>query len=70
MKKFWDLYEKNVVISGFLAIVLVGTACFMFVKGMPIPPLLAGILGSVIGYFFGAGKATDAITVIKGKSKD
>ena len=69
MKKFWDLYEKNVVISGFLAIVLVGTACYMFVKGMPIPPLLAVILGSVIGYFFGAGKATDAVAVIKGKSK-
>ena len=69
MDRFWALYEKNVVISGVLAIVLVGTACYMFVRSMPIPPLLAATRGSVVGYFFGAGKATAAVAVIKGKGK-
>lgn len=67
MSKFWELYEKNVVISGALATGLVGTACYLWATGQPVPTLLAGILGSVVGYFFGAGKAKDTITIIKGK---
>jgi len=69
MSKFWELYEKNVVISGVLAVLLVFAVVYLAVTGQPIPEVLAGLTGTVIGYFFGAGKASAGFQVLKGKSK-
>ena len=69
MKKFWELYEKNVVISGFLAIGFGCATIYLAVTGRPIPDYLGAATATILGYFFGAGKATDAVAVIKGKGK-
>lgn len=66
MSKFWDLFEKNVVISGALGLLLAGAVVYLAVTGQPIPEVLAGLAGTVVGYFFGSGKAKDTVAVIKG----
>lgn len=66
MNKFWDLFEKNVVISGALALGFCGAVIYLGVTGQPIPEILAAMAGTVVGYFFGAGKAKDAVAVIRG----
>ena len=65
MNKFWKLYEKNVIISGTLAVMLVGAVVILSVQGQPIPELLAALVGTVMGYFFGSGKAHTAIQTMK-----
>ena len=67
MSKFWDLYEKNVVISGTLAIILVVTVCTMAVMQIPVPDFLSIAMGTVLGYFFGAGKMRTAVQTLKPK---
>ena len=66
MSKFWELYEKNVVISGALALMIGGAAVYLAVTGQPIPDYLGAALSGILGYFFGAGKAKEAAQVIKG----
>lgn len=64
--KFWDLFEKNVIISGALAAMMFGVVGYLAVTGQPIPEVIAGLAGTVCGYFFGAGKARAAIQTLKG----
>jgi len=65
MEKFWTLFEKNVIISGCLALLLVVCIVYLAATSQPIPEVLAGLCGTVIGYFFGAGKATTAYQTLK-----
>ena len=69
MNKFWELYEKNAVISGVLAVILVGSCCALPFFGHIIPPALIGFAGAAVGYYFGAGKAAATVEVIKRKGK-
>lgn len=54
MDKFWELMEKNVLVSSLLAAGLVGAVIFLAVTGKPIPEIIAALCGTVVGYFFGA----------------
>ena len=67
MKKFGELYEKNAIISGALAIILVSVVCVMAIRGQEIPVLIGSLTGGACGYYLGAGKATATIQAIKGK---
>jgi len=67
MSKFWDLFEKNVVISGILGLMLCGAVVYLAVTGQQVPEILAGLAGTVVGYFFGAGKAQTAVNVLRGR---
>jgi hypothetical protein len=66
MSKFWDLYEKNVIISGVLGLALAGAVIYLAVSGQEIPEVLAGLAGTAVGYFFGAGKAKATAQVLRG----
>ena len=66
MNKFWELFEKNVVISGALGLLLAGAVVYLAVTSQPIPDVLAGLAGTVVGYFFGAGKIKTATSVFRG----
>ena len=54
MERFWDLLEKNVLASSAIALAFVITACVMWTKGLPMPPVMEGALMLVLGYFLGA----------------
>ena len=60
MEKFWELMEKNVLVSSTIAVVMVGTACYMWATGQLIPAAMEAALMLVLGYFLGA-KAQGAI---------
>ena len=56
---FWALLEKSVIVSGFIAVTVVGAIVYLSVTGQPIPELLGNAALIIIGFFFGA-KTTDA----------
>ena len=66
MGKFWDLLDKSTLVSGIIALALVGTCCYLWATGQPVPDLLASVLSVVIGFFFGAKtqKAINARSVV------
>lgn len=66
MSKFWELYEKNVVISGALALMFGTALVYLAVTGQPIPDYLGAAVTGILGYFFGAGKAKETLAVMKG----
>lgn len=56
MNKFWELLEKSVIVSGILAIAVVGAIVYLAVVGQPIPEILTALGGTIVGFFFGAKK--------------
>jgi len=53
VQKFWELMEKSVIVQATVTAALVGTACYLWATGQPVPTLLAGTLGTVLGFWFG-----------------
>jgi len=56
---FWTLLEQSTITSGLIALVLVGTACYLSAMGQEIPEPLTIALGVVVGFFF-SDKASKA----------
>lgn len=54
MDRFWDLMEKNVLVSSVIALALVGVTCYCGIRGIVMPEILVGATWLVLGYFFGA----------------
>jgi len=63
--KFWELFEKNVVISGLLGLALCGAVIYLSVTSQQVPEILAGLAGTAVGYFFGAGKASALVSAVR-----
>jgi hypothetical protein len=61
---FWALLKESVIISGILALALVGALIYMAIMGMEIPEILAALAGTAVGFFMG-GKAKVAAEVLK-----
>ena len=59
MVKFWELLEKSVIVSGMIALGVLGAVIYMAVTGQEIPELLGNAALIIVGFFFGA-KTTDA----------
>jgi len=53
VQKFWELMEKSVLVQATVTAALVGTACYLWATGQPVPTLLAGTLGTALGFWFG-----------------
>lgn len=54
MERFWDLLEKNTLVSSFIAASMVLTACVLWGMQVPIPKPLETALMLVLGYFLGS----------------
>ena len=67
MNEFIRLFEKSVVISGILALILVGTASYLWATGHNVPQELYVLLGTVIGFFFGAKQYNEISSLRKEK---
>lgn len=63
MAKFWEMLKESVIISGLLALIVIGVVAYLAVTGQPIPEIIAAITGTIVGYFFGAGKVRAAIRI-------
>lgn len=54
MDKFWALLRESVLVQGLVTLVLVGTTCYMYASGKPVPESLLSLDGLVVGFFFGS----------------
>ena len=54
-----DLWRSSALIQGILALSYSAAIIFLAVAGREIPGILLGILGTIIGFYFGAKKATE-----------
>lgn len=54
MDRFWDAWEKSTIVSGVMALALLGAVIYLGVTRQPIPEAISFGFGSVIGFFFGA----------------
>lgn len=68
MNRFFDLLEQSTLISGIIALGLVGTSCYLAITGQPIPDMLAAATMAVVGFFFGA-KTEKSATSLSPKMK-
>lgn len=66
MSKFWELYEKNAIISGALALIFACAVVYMSCTGQEVPVLLGSLAGAACGYYFGAGKAAATVRTLRG----
>jgi len=54
VERFWQLLEKSTITSGALAVMLVGSMCYLAIIGQPIPDLLTVSTSTILGFFFGS----------------
>lgn len=58
MDRFWELFEKSTLVSGIIALGVLGGVVYLSVTGRPIPDSLSSAAMLILGYFFGS-KTTD-----------
>ena len=54
MDRFWTLLEKSTLVSGTIALGVVGAIIYLACTNQPIPDLLSNAALIIIGFFFGA----------------
>ena len=65
MSEFWKQFEKSVIVTSTIALVLVGTSCYLWATGQELPDGLIYCVTLVLGFFFGVKTEN---TVAKGRS--
>lgn len=55
--KFLELWQSSAIIQGSLALMMGATICYLAIAQVPIPDVLIGILGTIIGFYFGIKRA-------------
>ena len=51
--RFVELLKSSVLIQGTMALVGFGAIVYLAIVGEPIPEILAALVGSMIGFYFG-----------------
>lgn len=54
MKGFWELFKTSVIVQALIAIMLLGTICYMYATGQEVPDQLTIFFGVVLGFYFGS----------------
>lgn len=54
MTKFWELFERSVILQSIITLVLVGAVVYLFLAGREVPTELAQFTSLVIGFWFGS----------------
>ena len=52
MKNLHEAFMESVVLQGILAIMVVGTLCYMYATGQEVPDGLVGLAGIAVGFYF------------------
>ena len=65
MNMFWKLLEQSTLISGVIALGLIGTACYCVVTGTELPGYFIAALGTIVGYFFSEKAAKTQARLIR-----
>jgi len=51
---FWDALKQSLIISGIIALALLGSIVYLAVTGQEIPSILAEGFTLVLGFYFGS----------------
>lgn len=51
--KLVELFRTSALIQGCMALAGFGAICYLAVVGRPIPEILAALVGTIVGYYFG-----------------
>lgn len=51
--KLIDLWKSSALIQGTMALSGFGVVCYLSAVGRPVPEILAALVGTIIGYYFG-----------------
>jgi len=54
MKGFWELFKSSVIVQAIIALMLLGTICYMYATGQSVPENLITFFGVVLGFYFGS----------------
>lgn len=52
-KQLLDLFKSSAIIQGFMALAGFGVICYLAAVGRPIPEIIAALVGTIVGYYFG-----------------
>lgn len=52
MKNLHEAFMESAVMQGLLAVMLVGSTCYMYITGQEVPDALIGLSGLAIGFYF------------------
>ena len=66
MTEFWKQFEKSVIVTSSIALLLMATACYLWATGQVVPDGLAYCLTLVLGFFFGV--KTEKVVSARGKT--
>lgn len=61
MSKFWELFERSVILQAAITLVLVIGVTLMYLQGQEVPTEYQALLTLVLGFYFG-GKVENAKT--------
>lgn len=53
MNQLTDLIKGSTIIQGLVTLMILGVICYLIIKGQPVPELLIGTAGTLIGFWFG-----------------
>ena len=51
--KFVDLWKSSAIVQGLMALAGFGVICYLAIAQQPIPELLAALVGTMVGFYFG-----------------
>lgn len=52
--QFWTMLKESTIFQGFITLAFVGTTCYLWATGQPVPQELWTANTIVLGFFFGA----------------
>jgi len=65
MDRFWSAWEKSTIVSGLLAVGLMGVVGYLAVTGQEIPETISLAFVSLIAWFFGAKGRDDTKRLVE-----
>jgi hypothetical protein len=60
MSRFWDMVRDSTIVQGVITLGVVGTTCYLWATGNPVPQDLWTADGIILGFFF-RSKATQIV---------
>ncbi len=59
--KLIDLWKTSSLIQGVMALAGFGVICYLAIIGRPIPEILAALVGTIVGYYFGTKRRQNSV---------
>jgi len=69
MEKFWKLMAESVIVQSMLALIFSVAVLVLVIMGKEVPSEIWGLLGIIIGWYFGTKSQQTITTYLKSKEK-